>query len=163
MFRLDGLPCWPGVEQEPPLLPSSACSTTHPCHSRSNLFSWTTSLMRVSSAPDPLVPSMAWLYSPSSPRFQPLMDAVFPALWLCLPQLGLTPSPVLATVNCYSWHFLELSTHTHDNAGHVALGFCVPMLSDLCWLLLFILHSSPERWENNRIRVDQIWQSAQSH
>lgn len=71
-------------------------------------------------------------------QYSQLYGSVFLS-WVLLPLLSWPQLTAIRDI------FLELSTHTHDNAGHVALGFCVPMLSDLCWLLLFILHSSPEK------------------
>lgn len=47
-----------------------------------------------------------------------------------LPDWGLPAAPVQLAAVIGS--LLEFSTHTYDSTDHVALGFCVLMLSDLC-------------------------------
>lgn len=76
-----------------------------------------------------LPPAEVVLFTPRSPGFQPC-HAVSPALWHYPPWLGLPAASVQLAAVIGS--FLEFSMHTYDSTDHVALGFCVLMLSDLC-------------------------------
>lgn len=76
-----------------------------------------------------LPPAEVVLFTPRSPGFQPC-HAVSPALWHYPPWLGLPAASVQLAAVIGS--LLEFSTHTYDSTDHVALGFCVLMLSDLC-------------------------------